>query len=501
MAPPSPIMHLSAETLADITSRPTFGGALFTSFALKPPMAEMRKTYQMEGLLRRPDSNPDATINFIDNTLRATWATTGALLPKDKADFGLRYMDAGNIKHKRKLLQVASCSGDLLLAYEMLRWGARTDVKDAYGDTPLATALQAQLLYHELTAQMAVKLGPQFVASTSSFMNRRPGAIAEIAKLLVKHHADVNIDTESGTPLFIACEVEDWELIELLLQHGADPERAFREKNPLARDQAKAARLARLISSTRSSERPPRLCPCSSGKPQSECHAPGKRFPYPSTFLCPCVSGKQYGQCCAAHVEWEEGWDDKEEWIAPVRKQKTTTRPPLDAAWAAILQSKLVVADAEGSDAGFRIILKTLLDEDRVDRAFAHVARELKKLPPAPSSPVPTTSADEWNDAVERYIAAKTDGRETRTLGMVAMVDPDGGTFFRRCALPTCGRVEEVRGKHQRCSGCKAMYYCNGKCQMLHWKTHKTVCKTKPPQMLLPSHQAILDAYQLLSAL
>ena len=35
----------------------------------------------------------------------------------------------------------------------------------------------------------------------------------------------------------------------------------------------------------------------------------------------------------------------------------------------------------------------------------------------------------------------------------------------RHVSCASCGRVEEVQGKHKRCSACKAVYYCSETCQ------------------------------------
>ena len=50
----------------------------------------------------------------------------------------------------------------------------------------------------------------------------------ELAKLLLQNSADPNTDDEEGVPLlYKACEQKDWDLVTLLLQHGADPEPAL----------------------------------------------------------------------------------------------------------------------------------------------------------------------------------------------------------------------------------------------------------------------------------
>lgn len=42
-----------------------------------------------------------------------------------------------------------------------------------------------------------------------------------------------------------------------------------------------------------------------------------------------------------------------------------------------------------------------------------------------------------------------------------------------RVCCADCGKCTATRRK---CSGCKAVYYCDAKCQLHHWGKHKTIC-------------------------
>jgi hypothetical protein len=47
-----------------------------------------------------------------------------------------------------------------------------------------------------------------------------------------------------------------------------------------------------------------------------------------------------------------------------------------------------------------------------------------------------------------------------------------------RCVnLEMVGEVYLVKGKSSRCSGCGAAAYCSRRCQVEHWKQHKSVCR------------------------
>lgn len=46
-------------------------------------------------------------------------------------------------------------------------------------------------------------------------------------------------------------------------------------------------------------------------------------------------------------------------------------------------------------------------------------------------------------------------------------------TNLRGCAAPGCGKYGVTMRK---CSGCRAVYYCDQQCQLAHWPTHKGTC-------------------------
>jgi hypothetical protein len=53
------------------------------------------------------------------------------------------------------------------------------------------------------------------------------------------------------------------------------------------------------------------------------------------------------------------------------------------------------------------------------------------------------------------------------------LVDTSASVVVSRCAA--CGK--NVGKRLQKCSRCKAVAYCDAKCQKKHWKTHKAFCK------------------------
>lgn len=137
------------------------------------------------------------------------------------------------------------------------------------------------------------------------------------AQTLVEQYADVNIVVDGMTPLSYACQTRRWDLIKLLIQHGASdapntvPAPITHLSKPADRD-----RFSSLLQTSRQPVRPPRLCPCWSGKLLQDCHDAGKSLPYPHKYVCRCGSGKNYGKCCAKRgIILIEEWDAKDDWI------------------------------------------------------------------------------------------------------------------------------------------------------------------------------------------
>ncbi len=138
-----------------------------------------------------------------------------------------------------------------------------------------------------------------------------------IAITLIEQHADVNVSEEGHTYLHKACTIKDWELISLLLRHGAkafpDPIEGANVGAPVTflpkRDHL---RFRRLVWSFRNRPRPLRMCPCWSRKPLKECHG-SKEGPlvYPKHFRCICGSGKAYRSCSCSgrRLDIVESWD------------------------------------------------------------------------------------------------------------------------------------------------------------------------------------------------
>lgn len=151
-----------------------------------------------------------------------------------------------------------------------------------------------------------------------------------IMATLIEQHCDPNkyfpacVQGIAGnlTPLQVAVLTNEWELVNLLLKYGANsypPSPCMLMRHVLDGRPGGKKRLAWAVSQNKTVDRPPRLCPCFSGKSLSECHM--QRQPYPPEFLCMCGSKKIHDRCCKKRdVPCHEIWDEEGQWIQPSRQ-------------------------------------------------------------------------------------------------------------------------------------------------------------------------------------
>jgi hypothetical protein len=147
-----------------------------------------------------------------------------------------------------------------------------------------------------------------------SAVRTMPARLEYIACILIEQHADVNHAVNGISPLHLACRARNWNLIALLLEHGANPSPAPTTQYPamlLSSSTDKTHFLALVKKFPSGRPRPGRMCPCFSGKTLSVCHAADAR-PYPPSLLCMCASGKSFEKCCARRkMIVSERWDEK----------------------------------------------------------------------------------------------------------------------------------------------------------------------------------------------
>lgn len=362
------------------------------------------------------------------------------VLPED--ELGTSY----TLEDRKTWLHYASEIGDPCVALEIIRLGATIDSRDNKGHTPLSRGMMmaswSSLIVADANASTPWALCPDPVAAEKNIDRMR-----WVCRLLVEQHADVNVVVDDIAPLDYACLAKDWEAIELLLVHGAEPRRQDEDESPvgqLCSEGDDKERFHKLVAAAgKRVRRPPRICPCWSGKVISECHGAGPK-PYPVLYVCRCGSGKSYGRCCSKRgIEYWEQWDEEDQWICYVQKKAlqfpklSDGMPPVDVSQLAeSMRSFLSI----NNDPGFRSALsqvdpefirqeqvaciKELLRpvEDLmvplglVDPAFAYALAKAQFLPIPRgrsyfSKDDGAERATEWNNLVDEYISQGTDLR------------------------------------------------------------------------------------------
>lgn len=204
-------------------------------------------------------------------------------------------------ENRKRLLHKAASEGDVPLVYELIRLG-EIDQKDENGKTALYIALSSLVAFlgslgKYLTALNQANLTPDLdINKAESFVR--------IATLLIEQHTDANAGFAGVPPLSLAIKARRWDLVELLLIHGARP------LDSTCTDEVDMERLRNLQATVKGKPHPPRPCPCWSGKLLSECHNGANEQPYPAHFLCVCGTRyKTYADCCCKRgIEIVEKW-------------------------------------------------------------------------------------------------------------------------------------------------------------------------------------------------
>ncbi|KAF8844698.1 hypothetical protein BDN67DRAFT_1007867 [Paxillus ammoniavirescens] len=360
-------------------------------------------------------------------------------------------------------LSIAVLHADPLLAYEIIRLGANVNLPDREGQSPL---LKAATNFAIALANHAVE-PPRFqMPTTESAQRLRRAANPElkhhnllerirlIIKILIGQHADVNRASGGITPLHSLCLTQDWELIELLLRHGANPFARggpeMGEKTPpdvfmTQRDKTRFRALLAKYPPATARPRPPHLCPCWSGKTLAECHA-NKQQPFPPEFYCPCGSAKNAA--------------------APVKVEETPLPDDLNADLS-IVQHRLEVTTLDVDGKTDQLVLHRRLtdfidDKDiEIDLAFKYALRHVD-FSPIPMGSSSTRNADtikqqeDWNAQVDSYIASGVDSRTKEQIELEAKIGPDHGPLHRRCEGVGCNKLEgRDEARMNTCGKCR----------------------------------------------
>lgn len=232
-------------------------------------------------------------------------------------------------------LHLAAWSADVPLVYECIRLGTDVNCRDSRGRTPLYFAVAESAKLHVSGAA-----GPG-----NPLISARFKGLQHIVNVLLEQHADPRLTAhgEALSRVAIAWYTLDVELVELFARHGASevgtlpleplpiPQRVAQWASNLDKVAA-LSRLAARFKNDSGPSRPPRQCPCLSGKPLLGCHGAQAR-PYPSYFPCTCDTSKTYEKCCMKRAfEIVEKWDEKRQRLLVVRFDgKSTSKDGSDA--------------------------------------------------------------------------------------------------------------------------------------------------------------------------
>ncbi|TDL24226.1 hypothetical protein BD410DRAFT_114075 [Rickenella mellea] len=305
--------------------------------------------------------------------------------------------------------------------------------------------------------------------------------------------------------MLMRSKVKHWDLIELLIAHGG-------REGVGSRDGSKVSMVERTYISellrTRPCKRPPRPCPCFSGRLLSDCHGKGAR-PFPHHFMCPCQSGSVYAKCCKKRkVSWRDIWNAEQGIIEPWRKdlpvylplsqdaatllsriRKVYRKPlPLTEILRRPTDVPLAVAQVgvpseieRGNVAMLPVCLGALSRNGSVDPAFAFAMKMVRWHARPLGRKVPKNYATElartFNKYVDEYIASARDSRNKLEIEIEAKLGSSCGALYRVCEADRCTEQEgRTSAKFKYCQECRMAVYCSVKCQRAHWNVHEDVC-------------------------
>src|SRR5258707_1299120 len=188
----------------------------------------------------------------------------------------------------RTYLHFHAREGDVLSVSELITFGATPNMADRSGKTPLHLVGHEMLMVKNPRITVVKADGSGIISKKTQYAR-----LAWVLRILVEQHADVNVMIGENSLLDLSCSWMDWDVISLLLKHGAIPSPGSASHFKLSTNQKQ---FSDLVKSFGGSPRPARICPCWSGKTVPECHGKSS-LPYPLKYMCVCGSTKTYERC------------------------------------------------------------------------------------------------------------------------------------------------------------------------------------------------------------
>ncbi|KAF8172502.1 hypothetical protein BJ912DRAFT_101664 [Pholiota molesta] len=391
---------------------------------------------------------------------------------------------------KRTYVHLHAMEGDILALCERLRCGANPDQKDSDGITPIDVCMRDMLTFFIPGVYILNHETNQLY--TAAETERNVARCTRVVRILVEQHADVNGAAGGRSLLDMACSMKNWEIITLLLEHGAKMTlpRSVVESCFTRDEQALFYGLVTSKSLPLDQPRPAKMCPCWSGKPLHECHA--NRHSYPLEFMCICGSAKIYKKCCLLKTPVSEKWDDEHQRIVHYLDSTGQEQVPPPSHNAKLLEANKMVATL-------------LLMQNSIDPAFAYAMERhiwYPRIPTPRDRKTFSRSIQEgwqkgWNALIDEYIDKGIDNRSRFDIERAAKTSVWGGALIRTCEGDGCSKVEQRDvASLKYCTKCHIAVYCSPICQKSVWPTHKQICGKAEQRPQLLASQISIQAFQ-----
>ncbi|KAF5364887.1 hypothetical protein D9758_008106 [Tetrapyrgos nigripes] len=386
----------------------------------------------------------------------------------------------------KTLLHGAIRQGEVPSAHEFIRMGIHLDVRDSDGVTPLFYAMELISRLHkalEIVSQPNPSKRHRIQPTPDmhpDYIKKKMDQAAAIAKLLIEQHADVNASAFGCTLLCLAADSHQWDLLKLLLLHGA---RRPGPQDHQPHSTSGRIRLSSLMKEIKpANPRPARPCPCWSGKLL--------RMPrflsstIPRLFL-------MWVWHVPSNVEEvvDANFTTTTNFFRELMGGDPETKKKADSFADHVMRKKARITMRH---------LKAIGRDHEMDPAFLY-PMEFSNFMPRPWAGLLSKveyydRMREWNKIVDQYIATVPDSRTRIEIEIQSKIGPHGGPLYRFCEAEGCKTAEgRDLEKIQGCAGCQLVFYCSKECQKSGWKEHKTECKVKTHRPQLLHAQWLLD--------
>jgi hypothetical protein len=362
------------------------------------------------------------------------------------------YADGFTDEAKRTYLHFHAKEGDVLSVSEMITFGATPSVADNDGKTPL----------HLVAHEMAMVKSPRVTVlkadgSGITHKGRLYARLAWVLRILVEHHANVNIIIDDDSLLNLSCVWKDWDIITLLLKHGATPSPGSVYRFTSPSDQK---RFSDLVKSFKTRSRPPRICPCWSGKIVRECHGKSS-LPYPLKYMCVCGSLKKYKLCCHKRGKFvSEKWDHKTQRnlltydnVRPIPPNAVTAQHELavELLKKGLIDAAFAYAMGKTEFVPMYVIINLLV------KLLSNLNTRTRPHGRTTSRSIRHDMQTVWNQHIDDYISQGKDPRQREEIERAAKIGSGNGALFRVCNGDQCTKVESREAKFSFCAKCKTV--------------------------------------------